>query len=89
MFIAKPVMSRVSNLWTIVASRRITLPDGSFGGIVVAGIDPVYFQNSFAAVDIGRLGAITIFLGDGTLMVRHPVEEDAMGRNFGQLRIFR
>ena len=55
LFISKPVLGRNSGRTSIQLSWRISNPDGSFGGVIVASIDQLRFAH-FAAFD--RLGKI-------------------------------
>jgi hypothetical protein len=48
LFIGKPVVGRSSRKWSMHVTRRIDKPDGSFGGVAIAGIDPAYFADSIA-----------------------------------------
>lgn len=52
----------------IVMSRRITKLDGSFGGVIIAAVDPTYFSDFFASVDQGKHRFLSLMLGDGTVL---------------------
>ncbi len=66
LYISQPIVGRVSGRTTIQFARRIDLSDGSFGGVIVASIDPQYFARVYSSVDLGQNGRI-VFLGhDGT-----------------------
>jgi signal transduction histidine kinase len=60
LFISKPVLGKVSKRWTIQLSRKIAAPDGRVLGVVVASLDPAYFEDVFRRVDQGRQGGVTI-----------------------------
>ena len=59
--------------WEILVSRRVTLADGRFAGVVIAVIQPAYFAQLYASVDVGRRGIIALLADDGTVMVRKPL----------------
>ena len=67
-----PVKGLHSGRWTLTVSRRVDLPDGSFGGVVVATIDAETFSAFYASFDVGPQGSIALAAEDGTLLVRHP-----------------
>ena len=77
--VGKPVRSRSSGVWIITISRRITMPDGSFGGVVAATVDVEYFSQNFGRFDIGAGGSITLLSADTTLLARFPSSEDRLG----------
>lgn len=65
----------------VLVSRRITKIDGSFGGVVVAAIDPRFFFDFFASVDIGSRRHMALMLDTGKMLYRGPdmgPSDDAM-----------
>ena len=70
LFINKPLLGRTSNKWTIHMSRRITKPDGSFGGIVSMAVDPGYFSYYFQQTDLGQQGLVNLVGFDGISRAR-------------------
>jgi len=66
----------------IIMSRRITKIDGSFGGVILAAVDPLYFSDFFASVDQGSNrfmalmlddGGAALFVGPGNDATRDPI----------------
>jgi signal transduction histidine kinase len=70
LFISKPVLGKVSKRWTIQLSRKITAPDGRSLGVVVASLDPGYFEEVFRQVALGQQGGVTIAGTDLTVRAR-------------------
>ena len=58
------------------------------GGGIVAAIEPRYFDQLWATVDLGRGGAIARLHRDGTMMMRSPFDERVMGKNFHEAPLF-
>lgn len=81
LFISKPVLGRSSGKWSIQFTRRINHADGSFGGIVVVSLDPFYFTNMYADVDIGRSGVITLVGADGVVRAQRQAGQATLGEN--------
>jgi diguanylate cyclase (GGDEF)-like protein len=67
LFISKPLIGRVSGRWSIQLSRRFSNADGSFGGVVVASLDPEHFTKFYDRVDLGSSGTISMIGDDGVV----------------------
>jgi diguanylate cyclase (GGDEF)-like protein len=67
LFISKPVIGRATGKASIQLSRRITLPDGSFGGVILVSLDPGHFTHFYDSINIGRDGAIRVVGTDGVV----------------------
>lgn len=87
--IGSPVRSRTSGRWILPVSRRLTRPDGSFGGVAVATIELAYFQEFHNSFDIGPNGAITLMSGVGQIIVRRPFTESQINLDISGGPVFR
>jgi signal transduction histidine kinase len=67
LFIGRPVLGKVSGRWTIQLSRRVNGPDGRTAGVVVASLDPAYFEQLYQQVALGRTGGVALLGADRTL----------------------
>ncbi len=81
LYIAKPVLGRVSQKWTIQLTRRINKPDGSFGGIVSVGVDPEYFLGFYRQADLGKDSMVQLVGLDGVVRVRQTGLEASFGHD--------
>ncbi|WP_225861952.1 sensor histidine kinase [Ideonella benzenivorans] len=70
LFIGKPVLGKVSGKWTIQLSRKITDARGQVLGVVVASLDPSYFEEVYRSVSLGRQGIVTLVGTDLALRAR-------------------
>ncbi len=82
LFISHPFMPKVSGKDVSIAlSRRITRPDGSFGGVVVGTMRLTYFRRLFAGMNLGAGGSMALMLNDGTMLMRRPYDPKIIGIN--------
>ncbi|WP_448189994.1 PAS domain-containing protein [Azospirillum sp. sgz301742] len=86
--IGKPLISRSVQRWFVSVSRRITRPDGSFGGIAVAAVEPPYFERFFRELDLGDHDRIALYRRDGILLVGSPYDEKAIGKDNSTRTLF-
>ncbi|WP_080761307.1 hybrid sensor histidine kinase/response regulator [Rhizobium rhizogenes] len=88
MQISGPLKSRSVGVWFISMSRRINAPNGDFRGIVVAAVEPLYFERFYRQMWMGD-GTILLLLENGTLLARSPENDLAMGTSFAAVEPFR
>jgi diguanylate cyclase (GGDEF)-like protein/PAS domain S-box-containing protein len=70
LYISEPVIGRLSGQSTIQLSRRLTAPDGTFGGVIVASLDILQIQKFYNSIDVGRAGMISLIGFDGIIRAR-------------------
>lgn len=87
-YVGPPVRSKSTGHWIVTVSRRINMPDGSFGGVALATIDMNYFRLFYERFAIGEKGAIFIANGAGILLLRRPFDESLLGRDISQFPVF-
>ena len=86
LYISKPLVSRVSQAWTIQLSRRLQTPQGAFAGVVVVLTDPSYFTRFYDEQQLGRQGVISFVGLDWTVRARRSGDRlwfgETAGNNF-------
>lgn len=70
LFISRPYTSRLIGKTVIGLSRRISHPDGSFGGVVLATIQVSYFTDLMSQLKLGSGGIVSLVRDDGAVLVR-------------------
>ncbi|WP_038710393.1 sensor domain-containing diguanylate cyclase [Burkholderia sp. lig30] len=89
LYISKPYASRLLHgALTIALSRRITRPDGSFGGIVVGTLSIDYFRALLDGIAVGERGAAVIVEDNGALVCRLPYDPRLVGRDLRRGMLF-
>ncbi|MES2879000.1 MAG: EAL domain-containing protein [Pseudomonadota bacterium] len=79
LFISRPVLGRASGKWSIQLSRRITLKNGDFGGVVVVSLDPTYFIRFYKELELGKQAVGAIFGLDGTVIAMRIGDQEKFG----------
>jgi diguanylate cyclase (GGDEF)-like protein len=67
LYISRPVLGRASNKWSVQFTRRFLNPDGSFGGVVVASLNPTHFAGFYEKIDLGSSTSISMIGADGVV----------------------
>jgi PAS domain S-box-containing protein len=81
--ISQPFISRIGKAWSLAFSRRLHRLDGGFDGVVVAVFDLGWLQDFYAALDVGRLGTVTLWDGTAShVLARHPADPGVLDQTF-------
>lgn len=86
--VGTPIKSRLSKVWVIPITQKVTLADGTFVGVVISTIRINHFVNFFRNFDVGSDGAFLLARGDGIVLARAPVEESTFGMNISATELF-
>jgi diguanylate cyclase (GGDEF)-like protein/PAS domain S-box-containing protein len=81
--IGVPVLGRTSKSWHVPISRRISKPDGSFGGIITLSVDPGFFTGFYQKVNLGEHGMIALVGLDGIYRARRAGKTVTFGDKTG------
>jgi PAS domain S-box-containing protein len=87
--VGRPVQSRATGQWIVPLSRRVDGADGSFAGIVRMAVSLEAWRAFYQVFEIGRSGTISVYLADGTLLVRRSDGANEVGRDFSETALFR
>lgn len=90
LFVSDPYRSRLrGGSPSIALSRRISNPDGSFGGIATVAVQLAYFHDLFSGLQLGPHGAVALIGTDGLMVMRQPYDPNVIGRDIRGASTFR
>ena len=70
LFVGKPVIGKVSRKAPIQLSRKLQDAGGGAAGVIVASVNPGYFEDVYRGVQLGRTGVVTLIGNDRTIRAR-------------------
>ena len=85
--VSSPLRSRSGLGWFLAATRRVGRDD-AFGGVVVAAVQPQYFEALYRRMGLGAADVITLYHRDGTLIARYPGSAEQVGQSFAGFNMF-
>jgi diguanylate cyclase (GGDEF)-like protein/PAS domain S-box-containing protein len=85
--ISDPLKSRLTGKMTIILSKRINKPDGSFHGVLTAAIDSDYFNDFYKTFQLGEQAGISLMRNDGIVLVHWPSQD--VGKDLSATPLFR
>ena len=88
LFISKPLLGRASGKWSIQLTRRLSNPDGSFGGVIVASLDPYHFSRFYESIDVGADGMIALVGLDGVVRAQAGSAAEVIGSSLADSVLF-
>ncbi len=90
LFISKPVIGRASGKWSVQLTRRFLMPDGTFGGVVVASFNPAHFESFYGRIDLGKGASYALLGADGIVRASggDPDERFRLGQDLSATSLF-
>lgn len=79
LYIGLPLRDASGKQALLPMTRRVTMPDGSYGGMVLATLRLAQLQRLASEFEIGLHGAIAVTLDGGTLLAARPYAEPSIG----------
>ncbi|MGU7769928.1 sensor domain-containing diguanylate cyclase [Burkholderia sp. MR1-5-21] len=90
LYISDPYFSKLRDGSPSVAlSRRISRPDGSFGGVAVMSIRLEYFHDLFGRLALGERGSMSLIETNGLMLMRQPYDPAIIGRDISKASTFK
>jgi diguanylate cyclase (GGDEF)-like protein len=89
LYISRPVIGRASGRWSIQITRRFSNGNKSFGGIVVASLNPDHFTKFYERIDFGSSVSISLIGSDGVVRSSGGSADGfALGQDLGGTKLF-
>jgi PAS domain S-box-containing protein len=88
LFVGAAVKSRISGKWIIPVSIPRFDAAGAFDGVLMATLDPGYFQQFYESIDAGTNGFVTLFSREGWAVARAPFVEKVAASNWAETPMF-
>src|SRR5581483_3334169 len=80
MFIGEPVVGRLDGLTSLTMAQRLEGPNGEFQGVIAAAVEPRFFRDLYASIELGADATIALYRRDSVLLASFPAELAALER---------
>ncbi|TFZ02291.1 PAS domain S-box protein [Ramlibacter henchirensis] len=87
-YVSATIRSRATGRLQMTVSRALRDEAGRFQGVIVAAIEPTYFQSVWSGLDVGSGGVVSLLHRNGQLLMRSPPDESMLGRDFSHAPLF-
>jgi diguanylate cyclase (GGDEF)-like protein/PAS domain S-box-containing protein len=87
-YIAEQQTDPSGNLEVIPLVRTLITPQGQFNGVLIAGINPSYFETFYSSLSQKKGIIIRLFRSDGISLARFPHDERDIGRDISNKPFF-
>lgn len=84
LFVSVPARA-INGGWTFFLARRLNDRNHNFAGVVVGLVDAEYLEGFYHAISPEAGDGVTLLRQDGTVLVRYPHLESALGRPISSL----
>ncbi len=74
LFVSQPMVGRISGKWSVQFTRSFRNKDGSFGGVIVASLNPEHFTQFYKSIELGETGSISLIGLDGIVRATDGVQ---------------
>lgn len=88
LYIGGPLLSRSVSRWFVPVALRIEGVDGRFAGVVVAAVEPLFFEHTYSRLHLNQHDAIALFHANSTLVARVPPRTDLYGKQLEEFQLF-
>ena len=75
-----PVRARTTGEWLLPASRSVRLPSGEFAGVILASVNPLFFDRVWTVEGTIKGQSTALWRIDGAMIMRSPFAEQDIGR---------
>jgi signal transduction histidine kinase/DNA-binding response OmpR family regulator len=88
-FVGKPIRSRTTGRTVVPITRRLSKPDGSFGGIVTVQIEPYRFTEFYQDVTLNPGDTLVLVGLDGIVRARRDGNAETSGEDLSKGNLLR
>jgi methyl-accepting chemotaxis protein len=81
LYIGKPIVGRSTGKLSLPLARKLHKSDGSFGGVIIASIDPGFAEKFSRSITLGPHDGIILRALDGAVLASHGFTAPARDKN--------